>query len=126
VDIAPSLADVDLAEIRGLSWSPNSVYLSFIEDSGQNGCWLIQLLHLDDIVVTPLRPMCYFSAYVDEPQWSPDGQWLVFTADPDGEYEGDNGVIATINVAEALHTPDNVVPHYLTSGPGDYFPRWQP
>lgn len=63
--------------VRYLTWSPDGVYLLFVADVENNGCWLFHLVHLESDTVRQMEQPCY-SPRTTPPSWSPDGRWLTF------------------------------------------------
>ena len=122
-----TLRDLPLPNGIGLaSWSPDGQNILFIEDDRNNGCWSIHLIPLDGSGMRDdFSNLCYLIRTA-APDWTPDGQWLVFPAAIDGNWE--KVAIYAIPVEFPLTNPKDLVPFRLTDeGAGlDINPQVQP
>jgi Tol biopolymer transport system component len=101
--------------IMGLSWSPDGSYLAYLQSVGMSGCWHVHVLRLADGERREVKDLCY-TARTLEPDWTPDGQWLVYPADDDGSYK-DYAIVA-VNIPLLFDDPDHPVVHRLTENDG--------
>ena len=85
---------------------------------------LIQAAQQSASRFTPLYRICYLMR-TSAPDWTPDGQWLVFPAAIDGNWE--KVAIYAIPVEFPLTNPKDLVPFRLTDEGGlDINPQVQP
>lgn len=99
----------------GLSWSPNSRQLVLASGKIENQG--LFLLDLATAAFTPLTPEPI--AQVLQSQWSPDGSWIAFSAEPAGQALG-NQILYSVR-------PDGSELQPLTSPEEYVYPfSWQP
>jgi Tol biopolymer transport system component len=98
-------------KIYGLHWL-NAQSLLFLVDYQDNTSKAYQL-SLEDLSITPLNDvLLYFAS--NHPQWSPDGEWIVFEV-----------VLDEYNIQIAKIRPDGSSYQVLTSGIGrNEYPAW--
>ena len=101
--------------IMGLSWSPDGVYLAYLQSVGMSGCWHVHILRLADGERREVEDLCY-TMRTREPDWTPDGRWLVYPADGDGSY-ADFGLVA-VDIPGLFDDPENPIVHRLTKTDG--------
>jgi Tol biopolymer transport system component len=92
--------------VRNLSWSPDSQWIVFDEDSGD--------IFLLDIESRAARPRLNTPAYETSPAFSPDGRWLAYRSDESGRSE--------VYVVPAFEGPGK----WLVSNQGGTAPTWGP
>lgn len=101
--------------IAGLAWSPDGAYLSYFQSVGRSGCWHVHILRLADGERREVEGLCYTMRTL-EPDWSPDGRWLVYPADEDGSY-ADFGLVA-VDIPQLFAAPEIPIVRRLTENDG--------
>ncbi len=94
------------------SLHPNGKQIVFA--SNRNGSWNLFLL---DWQRGQINQLTNFPSYVASPSWSPDGQWLAFSAYLDGNLE-----IAILPIAQPQSTPIRLT----EDAAADSAPAWAP
>jgi TolB protein len=110
--------------IRFASWSPDGSTILFIRAFGRSACFRINLIPLDTLEVREVEAICYTPRTL-EPDWTQDGEWLVFTADLDGS--GQHASLYALHVSSAIQNPAEPVLRKMTEANGmDLNPQVRP
>jgi Tol biopolymer transport system component len=108
------------------SWSPDGksiLYRRQLHDRPGHGLWIVSAEGASKSQVGPQAPNAIVDSY-DEPEWSPDGRWIVFTSGPADAPQGPSGNPGT---AIWLMTIDGAEIKRLTHGPdSDSSPTFSP
>lgn len=108
-----------LSFYTSLAWSPEGARLLFAAANEDGKHQSLYLVYEDG---SGLMRLTEASVWNSRRSWSPDGKWIAFVSDQDGDHE-----IYAINVADAFRNPKSLRPIRLTHSPGaDANPQWQP
>ena len=106
------------------TWSPDGSHIAFVSD--RDGNWEIYVLNVEDALQgtdgSEQTNLSHNPADDWVPAWSPDGRYIAFQSERDGDWE-----IYVLGVEDALQGTDGSGPTNLTQHPADdWDPSWSP